>query len=68
MFKKSRNYLLLTLGVLIAILSSYVIEGKKVFLTFGIVIMLFALYRISMNIPSKKSDDNDLENYGGDEV
>lgn len=50
MFKKNLNLLILVLGILISLCSFYLVEMKKVFLTLGIVMMLWSLYRISATI------------------
>lgn len=53
MFKKNLNLFIIILGVLVAILSSYLTRYDETVLIVGILIMLFGLFRISTSIPSK---------------
>lgn len=60
MIKKRYNLLVIIIGFLIALMSSYLKEVKSIFLTIGIVVMLFGLFRISTAIPSKTNDDKEI--------
>ncbi|MEO8934582.1 MAG: hypothetical protein ABI295_09750 [Xanthomarina sp.] len=56
-FAKYINYLLLLIGSLVAIYAQAGKEQDVVILVLGIVILMFGLFRISSNIPSKKEKE-----------
>ena len=59
MIKTKYSLLAIVIGFLIALMSSYINEAKSIFLTIGIVIMLFGLFKISSNIPSKNNNSHE---------
>lgn len=60
MFKEYLNLIILILGIIICVLSSYLNKINDLILTLGILIMLFGLFRISTSIPSKVNDIEDV--------
>ena len=59
MIKTKYSLLAIFIGFLIALMSSYIKEAKSIFLTIGIVIMLFGLFKISTNIPNKTNNSHE---------
>ncbi len=56
------NYLLIAIGCFVAVYAQSGVEQNTVVLVLGIVILMFGIYRIARNIPSKfdKNDHEDI--------
>lgn len=55
---KKIDYLLVLIGCIIAIYAQAEVEQNTVILVFGIVILMYGLFRISSTIPYKKNKDD----------
>lgn len=55
---KKIDYLLVLIGCIIAIYAQAEVEQNTVILVFGIVILMYGLFRISSTIPHKKNKDD----------
>lgn len=61
------NYILIILGAIVALYSKAGEEQNQYILIGGIVILMIGIYRISKNIPSKNTDENDVFNTDNDD-
>lgn len=52
------NYILIIIGAIVALYSKAGEEQDQFVLIGGIVFLMIGIYRISKNIPSKKTDEN----------
>ena len=63
--KNLLNYLLILIGGIVAIYAQATEEQNTVVLILGMVILMFGIYRIASQIPSKseKQQDNEEDNH-----
>lgn len=66
--KQSVNYILIAVGILIAMYAK-VDEGQHtVVLILGICVLMFGIFRLSQSIPSKNEKDNDFNTDNDDSI
>ena len=62
-FSKYLDIIYIVVGSLIAIYAQAEEQQNTTVLIFGIVILMFGLYRISSRVPSKNKKHNDVDEY-----
>jgi len=56
------NYIFILIGAFVAIYAKAGAKQNQLILILGIMLLMIGVYRISKTIPSKKEEDDDLNN------